>query len=197
MARKKVECGPPYELSTKYVLEKIWGNCKLCHECGNHSHWTGAPNGKGSEFERTFPIRINGKTYQVRRIIWASMGRYFCKNDRIVTKCPNPRCIAPELLTRRYMRDVVREAVAAGKTQDPQTRAKISAAKQAAVGKVTDEEVMVIYMDPRPSTQIAPEFDVSDSFVRAIKAGKVRQLALMKQNPFAGLIRSTQTTEPA
>lgn len=187
MARKKVECGPPYELSTRYVLEKIWGGCKVCEECGNHSHWTGCQSGKGQEFARTFPITVNGKTYQVRRVIWASMGRQFFKNDRIVTSCANPRCIAPEMLVRRFMRHVVRDAVANGKTQGPQTRARISATKLAAVGKVTDEEVWAIYMDPRTSTAIAKDFPVSGALVRAIKAGKARKMALMKHNPFAGL----------
>lgn len=191
MAWKFIECGPPKELSWPHILASIWQRCHICEDCGQKTHWGGCANGLSKSKQGTFPIRVNGKTYQVRRLIWASMGKTFVKNDRIVTGCTNPRCIASDKLKRIFMRHIVADAVKSGKIHTTRSRIKNSKTKQAQVGKLTDDDVRRVYFDPRTEKEAyeeyAAEFGCTPRYIKGIKSGAFRSLAIMDFGPFAGL----------
>lgn len=188
MARKFVECGPPKELSWPHIMGYIWQKCHICPECGEKTHWPGAAanNCKGSS--GTFPIRVNGRPRQVRRLVWEYSGRKLKAGQKIITTCENRRCINPELLKQITMAHIVREALAAGKLNNIEIHRKIAATKLATVGKLTDAQVNEIRSDGRKSPEIAKEYGCSEAYARAIKAGTARRFAAIAANPFfAGL----------
>ena len=182
MARKKIECGPPIELSSKYLKNYIEQKCHVCEECGEKTHWPGAENNKGA-----YPVRVNGKSVSVRRLAFELNGGVLKKNSKIITTCPNHRCINFKLLRQVTMAYIVKEAVKAGTMHTPQSCAKIADTKRRTVGKLSQEAAESIRLDFRPAALVAEENGISESYVRTIRRGAARKS--YTANPFWGLMR--------
>lgn len=180
MGRKKIDCGPPIELSGPYILNKIMRRCAICPECGKKTHWLGARNPSG-----VYPIKIGPKSHSVRRVVYELSGGKLRDDGKLITTCDNHRCIDFEQLRQVTMRHIVREAVRTGKLMNRATVAKIAATKRKTQSKITQEAARQIFLDTRPSPKVAAEYGISDSYVRAIRAGKSRRD--FSPSPFAGL----------
>ena len=181
MGRKRIDCGPPVELSNPRVLQNIAQRCAVCEECGKRTHWLGAKNQQD-----VYPLRVNQRCYSVRRVVFELNGGTLKQNSKIITTCANHRCIDPAQLKQVTMKHIVREALREGKLFTPASRAKIAATQRANKGKITQEAAEQIRLDTRPSTVIAAENGISDSYVRAIRQGTARK-TYGGGNPFAGL----------
>ncbi len=182
MARKKIECGPPIELSSKYLKAYIDQKCHICEECGEKTHWPGAENNKGA-----YPVRVNGKSVSVRRLAFELNGGVLKKNSKIITECMNHRCINFKLLRQVTMAHIVREATKAGKLHTLSIRAKIAETKRHQVGKISQEAAEAIKVDFRPAALVGDEYGISESYVRALRRGDARRN--YAPSPFAGLFR--------
>jgi len=180
LARKKIDCGPPVELSNPRMLAYINQKCHICEECGEKSHWPGAKNESG-----VYPLRINQKTYSVRRVVYELNGKKLQKGGMIVTKCHNHRCMNTALFRQVRMDYIVREAQRAGTLRTKAINRKIAETKRLA-GKITQDAADSIRMDDRRSADVAAEHGISDSYVRAIRAGHARKCYAV--TPFAGLM---------
>lgn len=180
MARKKIDCGPPIELSTKYIIDSIKRRCDICPDCGERTSFLGCQNASG-----VYPMKVNQKWYSVRRVIFEHHGGKLRKNGKIITTCPNHRCIDPEKLVQVSMRQIIKQAVADGKFMTEITRAKIAKAKRKTHGKIEQATAESIRFDSRTSNVIAKETGISESYVRAIRSGAARKS--YGSNPFSGL----------
>ena len=180
MARKRIECGPPVELSTAYLKRYVAQRCHICRDCGEKTHWPGAQNPSG-----VYPIKINGNTISVRRLVLMLHDVKLRKNWKVISECENHRCINLKTLRQVSMKHIVREAVRDGKLMTPLIRAKIAATRRQTVGKITQEAAEIIKLDPRVSDVIAAEHGISGSYVRAMKGGRAR--LDYSANPLKGL----------
>lgn len=180
MGHKKIDCGPPVELSGPYILNKIMRRCSVCPECGKKTNWLGARNDSG-----VYPIKIGPKTHSVRRVVYELSGGRLRDQGKLITTCDNHRCIDFEKLQQVTMKHIVREASRQGKLMTLATVAKIAAIKRRTQGKITQEAAEQIRLDTRSSPKVAAEYGVSDSYVRAIRAGRSRRD--FTPSPFAGL----------
>jgi hypothetical protein len=187
MAWKKIECGPPVELSGPYILNYIFQRCHICEECGEKTHWPGCPDGLDRGRHRNYPIKINGRTYKVRRVVHELAIGPIKRKNVVVSTCENERCISLKKIKQVGKDWVVKRSAKEGNLNKYQTRLKISKAKLAAVGKLTDEQVIRIRMDERPSPEVAAEFKCSESYVRALRTGYARKF-VAAGNPFSGLM---------
>lgn len=186
MGRKKIDCGPPIELSTKHVMDRIWARCHVCDECGQKTHWPGHINDK-TETYPSYTVKVNGRTFSVRRLVYQFSRGRLKEGSKIITECPNHRCLNPGLLRQVTMKHIVAEAARAGKTNTLEIRRKISQTKLRTVGKLTNDQIAKIRLDFRPSPIIAKEMGCSESYVRAVRKGSARRFAGAASNPWAGL----------
>lgn len=186
MARKKIECGPPVELSGPYILNYIFQRCHICEECGEKTHWPGCVEGLDHGRHRNYPVKINGKAYKVRRVVHELAIGPIKRKNVVVTTCENERCISVKKIKQVGKDWVVKRTAKEGRLNNYQSRLKNSKARLASAGKLTDEQVIQIRMDDRPSPKVAQEFKCSESYVRALRTGYARKF-VSAGNPFQGL----------
>lgn len=187
MARKKIECGPPVELSGPYILNYIYQRCHICEECGEKTHWPGCSEGSKTERLRNYPIKINGRVYKVRRVVHELTIGPIKRGHVVVSTCENERCINKEKIKQVTKAWVVKRSAKEGKLNTYESRLKNSKTRLANVGKLTDEQVLQIKFDERASPAVAAEYGCSESYVRAIRSGERRRFSAIR-NPFAGLM---------
>lgn len=180
MARKRIDCGPPVELSNVWMLAYIAQKCHTCPECGEKTSYGGAINSNG-----VYALRINGKHYSIRRVVFELNGGKLKKNGKIITTCQNHQCMNVKLLKQVTMRHIVLEASKSGKLHNLLTSAKTARTKRMASG-LSQEYAERIRLDDRSSPVIAAEAGLSTSYVRAIKNGICRKS--YTPSPFAGLM---------
>lgn len=180
VARKRIDCGPPIELSNGVVFGKIMQRCTICEECGEKTHFLGAQNGSG-----VYPVKINGKFHSVRRLVFEFNGGKLKSNGKIITKCHNHRCINPAKLKQVTMSEIIKQAVADGNFMGELHKYKIAQSKRKANGKINQTDADAIRYDGRSSTVIAAEMGLSSSFIRSVKNGRVRKNYF--ENVFSGL----------
>ena len=87
------------------------------------------------------------------------------QENLICHKCDNPLCINPNHLWDGTYQENYDDMVSKNREASSQ---KLAEAKGT---KISSEEVIRIYKDPRPARQIARDYEVSRSLVQAIKAG--------------------------
>lgn len=116
--------------------------------------WTGGVNQGGYGHLGT----PDGKRHLSHRLVIGA------EIDEVVMhSCDNPPCCNPAHLSARTHVDNMRDMVAKGRS---------SRGERHWNSKLTVEQVAAIRLDPRPSTKVAPDYDVSSATIRKIRRGE-------------------------
>jgi hypothetical protein len=171
MAHKKIDCGPPVHLSNGWVMDYISRRCTICPDCGEKTNWTGHKNKSSGLYQ----IRIHGKQRSVRRVVFELNGGKLNPKKKIVTTCDNHRCLNFALMKQVGMEYIIKGAIEAGTLHTKTAHRKIAEKRRATCGKLTQEQARAIRDADGPSPEIAKQYGVSDSYIRAIRSGRARR----------------------
>lgn len=156
-------------------------NCTECDSCGEVSHYKG-------EKRHGFCLQINagGRVMAVRKAAWMAFypDRKVVKGLRITSKCENPNCVNPELLTQ------VKPGTLLAKHYTDGLRSKSEAAAHliryvTEKQKLTEADAQAIRLDDRKGAEAAHEYGISKEHWNAIQRGDAR--VRKAGNPFAGI----------
>jgi len=142
-----------------------------CQEEGDCLLWTG---GMASGISPC--LRVEGRTSNLRTLLWRGQGKVLLKDEYVGTTCKNPRCVAH--LARKKKVNVLK-----GRVTPADTRRRMAIACKAK-SKLSDADVQFIRLSEDTNAALARKFEVSESSVRKIRAGTRRR---DYSNPFAGL----------
>lgn len=152
-------------------MDRVLGRTR---EVGGCLEWAGHTSlGKWPQ------IRVEGKLYPVRRLVW-QLVRGATRSDLWITnKCNNPLCVNPDHLIAH-----TRGKAMTGNTRPAAHRAKIAAAKRAK-SALTMEMVREIRSSDDSNPDLAARYGISASYVSHLR----NTPALWKDysSPFAGL----------
>lgn len=161
---------------TQHTLETLMARTV---EVGDCREWLGySANGVPQ-------VSHAGKMTTVRRLMFELQGKDV-EGYYIAPKCGNSKCVHPAHIIARTIRAHHKFMSKCG---DPNGLMRIINLQKAAKArrKLTDEQVIQIRSDPRPSRAVAAEHGVSKDLVCRIRAGKAHRA--VSANPFAGLMK--------
>lgn len=142
-----------------------------CEEEGECLLWTG---GMASGISPC--LKVEGRTSNLRTLLWRGSGKVLLKDEYVGTTCKNPRCVLH--LARKKKAKVL-----VGRTVPADTRRRIAMAWKAK-SKLSDADVQAIRLSEATHTALSEQFGVAHSTIRKIRAGALRR---DYSNPFAGL----------
>lgn len=120
--------------------------------------WTASRKPKGyGEF------RIGSKLQYAHRVSYVLFKGPIAKGLSVCHTCDNPPCVNPDHLFLGTNRENIRDKVNKGR----QTKGE-----ESNLSKLTEEAVLLIRDDDRPSREIAKEHDITAAAVNMIKARK-------------------------
>ena len=160
----------------KHTLETLLARTVEVGEC---YEWQGyVKNG-------TPQVSHGGKMMTVRRLMHELQGKSV-KGYFLSPGCDNPLCVNP---AHTVVRTTAAHLRRMNKNVNKGGLMRVARLQHAARGrrKLTDEQVIQIRVDPRPSRAVAAEHGVSKALVCSIRRGDARRL--IATNPFAGLMR--------
>lgn len=131
----------------------------------------------------------DGQLMAVRKLILLLQGHDVPKGAFVGTTCGNPKCVNPKHIIARSISD---HAKLMAKNVDHNCLLRKNKLWEASKAKrvLTENQVINVMMDERPTREIAEEYGVSKSLVCRIKRGQSNAYAIAKNNPFFGLMRA-------
>jgi hypothetical protein len=161
-------------------LEYIRARCK---EDGDCWIWTMACSSNGTP-KVTMGTKPDRKQWAVRRYVATMLGQNIA-GKLVTNKCGDPNCVCPDhllVVTKKQLADLIVKRT--GHPYRIDRRKKISDARRAKVGKLTDEIVREI----RESTMTHKEAAKKHGIAKAT-IGRIKRHEAWKDysNPFAGL----------
>lgn len=157
------------DLST-VSLDRVLGRARDVDGC---LEWTGAL-GNGQ-----FPqIRVCGKLFPVRRVVWALVHRPIGPKTWVGNTCGNPLCVHPDHLVARS-----RSAAFKGKRKSLLQKAKIAETKRRR-SPITIEIVREIRSSTERNIDLAKRFGISQGYISHLRRASVWQEYV---TPFQGI----------
>jgi len=151
-------------------LDRILGRVR---ECGDCLEWAGyAIEGKHPQ------IRVNWKSYPVRRLVWFLTRGPVRSEVWIANKCENPLCVNPDHLVAH-----TRSTALKGAKRTVSHKTKIAAARRSK-SVLTMEIVRAIRSSDEPNPVLAERFGITPGYVSHLRRGTVWKEYV---TPFQGL----------
>lgn len=145
----------PRKHSSSYKPIEYLVNSQGCWECISHA----SPPHRGG-----YPVlERNGRFYRMSRYVFEVVNGYIDEDKFVMHTCDNPKCINPDHLKLGTPKE---------NTQDMVRKGRKPIGEDVPAAKLTEQEVVEIFNDPRGCTTIAREYGISKKSVLNIRHGK-------------------------
>lgn len=153
----------------KTVGERFWAKVDkngpvVRDEIGPCWLWTGGDDGRSAQGEGYGKFLFNGVYRRAHRVSYIMANGGIEDGLCVMHMCDTPKCVNPEHLRAGTLKDNMQDMISKGrKGKKPKFQKD----------RLTEEEVIAIYMSDEPNRALARSYDISSTAtVRDIKAGR-------------------------